>query len=315
MLGPVAFTSVAVSQADKDSGKFNSKANAGTGEVGEDIYGPFEAGFTSKQDSIITRLGCVDPTDGYVDGGMDTYTAEQKLATACDVTLPRFEGDNYISLLDQCGGHTNDYHNHERLICLYDDAASGHSTKVGEAEDSASTALFGKWEATNVLPQLDACGGHFGVTPDSGGESVYHYHVQDAPPFTIGCFGPNDDGSLVTVAQCRDFYTGCGDGDAQELVTKDGTFQYDLWCPCFDAEGSNVGTSQLAVFSGAEVTPDPNEEQETVAPPTSNSKTNVVLFMPDDLHFFFPEAPPTPTTNDNVYDMFSFHLLLPTLGF
>jgi hypothetical protein len=313
MLGNVALASVAVSGESRESGKFNPRALAGTGEVGEDIYGPFEAGFGSQQDNIISNLGCTNPSDGYLDGGIDTYTAERMIAAACDVQLPRWEGGQYISMLDQCGGHTNDYHNHERLICLYDDAASGHSTKVGEAEDGASTGLYGKWEDTNLLPQLDACGAHLGPTPDSNGESVYHYHVQDSPPFTIGCFGPNDDGTLVTVAQCREFYSGCGDGDDITVTTTDGTSQYDLWCPCYDADASNVGTSPLAVFSGA-TEPEPEVEAEpesgsgsepepepVTGTPTTNSKTNVVLFMPDDMHFFFPEAPPNPTSNDNPY--------------
>lgn len=52
--------------------------------------------------------------------------------------------------------------------------------------------LYGKWEDydSRELPLLDACGGHFGATPDSALAEVYHYHVQDAPPFTVGCFGP-----------------------------------------------------------------------------------------------------------------------------
>ena len=92
--------------------------------------------------------------------------------------------------------------------------------------------------------------GHWGRTPDSPDVDVYHYHVQDGPPFTIGCFGPNDDGSLVTVPQCRDFYTGCGDGDAETLKTTDGEIEYDYWCPCYDANGSNSGKdiAELAVF-------------------------------------------------------------------
>ena len=39
-------------------------------------------------------------------------------------------------------------------------------------------------------PVLDSCNGHFGVTPDSNGQVVYHYHVTDGAPFTVGCFGP-----------------------------------------------------------------------------------------------------------------------------
>ncbi len=35
-----------------------------------------------------------------------------------------------MSLLDECGGHTREYHFHERLSCLYDGATGGHSPKV-----------------------------------------------------------------------------------------------------------------------------------------------------------------------------------------
>jgi hypothetical protein len=262
MLGSVAFTTVAVSQVDTDSGWFSRPFNSrvtGTAEIGEDIFGPFEASFTSQQDSVVSSLGCAGPADGYLDGGIDTYTAEQMLATSCNITLPRNEGNKYISLLDECGGHTNDYHNHGRLICLNNDTQGGHSIKVGEAVDDAKTSIYGKYEGTGVLPKLDACGAHFGVTPDSGGASVYHHHVQDRPPFTVGCFGPNDDGSLVTVEQCRDFYTGCGDGDSQEITTKDGTVEYDLWCPCYDANASNVGTATLGHEPELKPEPEPRK--------------------------------------------------------
>ena len=179
---------------------------------------------------------------------MDTAIAQRVVAKGCNVELPRYSDDGcaYIGILDICGGHSPDYHNHESLICLYDDTASGHSTKVGEALDGQS--IYGKYEDTNTLPMLDACSAHFGNTPESSDTQVYHYHVQDAAPFVVGCFGPNDDNSLVTVAQCREFYAGCGDGDAVTFPTYDGDVEYDPWCPCFDADGSNVGTQELPVF-------------------------------------------------------------------
>ena len=92
---------------------------------------------------------------------------------------------------------------------------------------------------------------HFGVTPDSNGKVIYHYHVQNAPPFTVGCFGPaisNGKESLVTLAQCRAAYSECGDGTTT-VTSTEGTVQYDLFCPCFDGNGSNVGTVELAVFA------------------------------------------------------------------
>ena len=64
--------------------------------------------------------------------------------------------------------------------------------------------MYGKWEdfENGLLPELDACGAHFGYTPESPDVEVYHHHVQDSPPFTFGCYGPNDDNTLVTVEQC-----------------------------------------------------------------------------------------------------------------
>jgi hypothetical protein len=134
---------------------------------GENIYGPFEAGFNSAQDNILSRLGC-STGSGYLPGGIDTLAAESMVAADCGVTLPRYEGGNYISLLDECGGHTNDYHFHERLSCLYEhDGTGGHSTQVGQGSDGQF--IYGRFEdeANGVLPELDACGGHFGYTPDS----------------------------------------------------------------------------------------------------------------------------------------------------
>jgi hypothetical protein len=122
-------------------------------------------------------------------------------------------------------------HFHERLSCLYDGDAPGHSTKVGEGLDG--TSLYGKWEdrAAYALPALDACGAHFGITPESNGASVYHHHVSDLPPFTFGCYGPatNAQGqpALVSLDACRALYTsprGCGDGDEISITTSQGTY-------------------------------------------------------------------------------------------
>lgn len=116
------------------------------------------------------------------------HRSQAIVAQDCGVTLPRTDSSgSYISLLRGCGGHTADYHFHEKLTCLYNTTAAGHSTKVGEEKYlSGSTAtlpkqgLYGKYETANTVPSdLDACGAHFGVTPDSAGQTVYHYHVQD----------------------------------------------------------------------------------------------------------------------------------------
>jgi hypothetical protein len=220
--------------------------------VGEDIFGPFEAGFSSMQDFVLQRLGC-EQGEGYVAGGIDTHTAERMMAQQCGITLPRVKDDGprgYISLLDESGGHTYEYHFHESMACLYKDAGARHSPQIGQGNNGAP--LYGMWEHKDkgILPSLDACGGHYGRTPESPDKDVYHYHVQASPPFTFGCYGPNDDKSLVTVQQCRSFYAGC-DGNLQTLHTPEGDIQYDDWCPCFDAQGSNSGVNitEFPVFS------------------------------------------------------------------
>jgi hypothetical protein len=204
MLGDVAFTTVS-GRDERTQKDFYP---------GENIYGPFEAGFGAQQENIIAGLGCSDPSLGYVDGGIDTYTAEQVVAHGCGIQLPREENGQYVSLLDECGGHTQEYHFHERLGCLYDALeGSRHSSQVGEALDGLF--LYGKWEhygaagteRYQVLPELDACGGHFGPTPEYPQGEAYHYHVQDRAPFTIGCYCPANtaDGGYkqVSVEECR----------------------------------------------------------------------------------------------------------------
>jgi hypothetical protein len=212
--------------------------------VGENIYGPFEAGFSSAQEDILAGLGCATGK-GYLDGGIDTGTSTSIVARDCIGET----GSLTSGLVDSCGGHTSEYHFHESLSCCTAiDGSDGHSGQVGKALDGRY--LYGKNEMTGSLPNLDACGGHWGTTPDG---YSYHYHVQEKAPFTIGCYGPNDDNSVVTLAQCRALYSGCTATPNTYSVqtgstwptTADGTVSYALWCPCYDAAGSNVGTSAL----------------------------------------------------------------------
>jgi hypothetical protein len=77
--------------------------------------------------------------------------------------------------------------------------------------------------------------------------------VQTKAPFTIGCYGPNADNSVVTLAQCRAVYSGCSSTAVTYNVqtgttwpkTLTGTVSIKLWCPCYDADGSNTGTNAL----------------------------------------------------------------------
>ena len=101
--------------------------------------------------------------------------------------MPRWVGSTYNAFLDTCGGLYPEYHYHEFMTCLYTTAAgSTHSTKIAEGGDSANSPLYGKWEdfSTSATPPLDACGAHWGLTPDSATVEIYHHHVQDDAPFT-----------------------------------------------------------------------------------------------------------------------------------
>jgi len=216
------------------------------------VFGPFEVGFTEQQKSIIENWGCTDASVAYDSaGGLDLGVATSKVAKVCNIQLPRVEGTTWYGILGFCGGHTKDYHFHRDLACLYKEEG-GHSTAV--ADSVGTQKIYGKWEdfANKKLPLLDACGGHFGPTPDSAGANVYHYHLQDRAPWTLGCFGPNADGGLVTVAQCRALYmdTDRGCARATETMTVEstyppaaatgGTITYTRWCPCWDKEMKNV---------------------------------------------------------------------------
>ena len=53
------------------------------------------------QDNILAGLGCSPGSLGHVAGGIDTHTAEQMVAHQCGVALPRYEGERYISLIDE----------------------------------------------------------------------------------------------------------------------------------------------------------------------------------------------------------------------
>jgi len=216
--------------------------------AGISIVGPFADGFSEAQSSELSALGCSPASSGFVPSGVDVYTAEQMIAHQCGVTLPRVDNEGtqsetYKALLDECGYDGEDGHFQEAMTCLYSIAEEGHSAKIGEVAHASGRAIYGKWEDQHAaearynLPALDACNGHFGVTPDSDGEVVYHYHTSGLPPFTLGCYGPDYDGdleALVSPTKCRSLYASCGDDDTVTVTTTSrGTYDYDPWCPCF----------------------------------------------------------------------------------
>jgi hypothetical protein len=189
------------------------------GQDATNVYGPMEAGFTRQQWSCLGN--------DEVSGGIDTMLAEAIIEYKCN-------GDIGGTVLDFCGGHARPYHYHEKMSCLYtSDAATGHSTRFATALDG--NGVYGHYIDGGVEPtDLDVCGGRFGVTPDSNGVEVYYYMIQQDAPFSIGCFGPVD-----TVAECRSLYSTC-DGEVETVTTDWGTGDYDLDCPCYDKNQSNV---------------------------------------------------------------------------
>lgn len=239
--------------------------------AGARIYGPFEAGMGPQQKSILEALGCSDPKVAYDEGGgTDVGAAEASIAKKCGISLPRLEGTSvqsskWIGIVGSCGGHTGAFHElmtkeynpylsfhfHRSMSCLYKETGA-HSTAVGEV---AQWQMYGKWEdyANKKLPYLDACGGHFGVTPDSNAATVYHYHVQGRPPYTVGCHGPTADNKLVGVAACRSLYTECSNPPSA-ITTPTGTRSYVRFCPCYDVTGSNWGTpKELLAFNTSDI--------------------------------------------------------------
>jgi hypothetical protein len=227
-------------------------------------------------------------------GGVDTQAGLEYVAHACGVQLPRVLADGtFVSLMWSGGVHSPPdangctsppgglpgfascsnavFHYHQNFTNLYDVNAAGHSPKIGvtTATAVAVVPIYGKWERAGVAPALDACGAHFGTTPESPATAVYHHHVQERAPFTVGCYGPNADGGEVTLAQCRSYYSTCGD-DVTSLTTSSGVMSYDLFCPCYDSvTGSNVPAG-AAVTNGT-VTPTAASSTPTVATTTPGS--------------------------------------------
>ena len=99
--------------------------------------------------------------------------------------------------VDQCGGHpapTGQYHVHSeigfntssgRQNCrLPQDVPGEHSKLLGWMFDGYG--LYGHYSLGGKVPtDVDECGGH---THELDGVKVYHYHLPDKFPWTIGCF-------------------------------------------------------------------------------------------------------------------------------
>ena len=96
---------------------------------------------------------------------------------------------------DKCGGHpqqAGQYHYHDRSPCLSDTRSgiSGHSDLVGYALDGFGIyGLHGEGGKALTNADLDACHGHtHTVMWDGKAREIYHYHLTDQYPYTIGCY-------------------------------------------------------------------------------------------------------------------------------
>ncbi|OSP54228.1 YHYH protein [Pseudoruegeria sp. SK021] len=102
---------------------------------------------------------------------------------------------DHVPFLDQCNGHTladgTNYHYHGVPVCITDglDSDAAHSVMIGVLEDGFPVyGNHGQGGAIVTNADLDACSGHFGVTPEFPG-GIYHYHLTaDEAPYMIDCY-------------------------------------------------------------------------------------------------------------------------------
>lgn len=103
-----------------------------------------------------------------------------------------FDASAY-GIFDQCNGHTDEtgeYHYHSESSCLVSSYYEGApSTLVGYALDGFG--IFSSVESGRKITNddLDACHGHTHLIPwDGEMVNMYHYHMTDEYPYTLGCF-------------------------------------------------------------------------------------------------------------------------------
>lgn len=248
------------------------------------MYGPNDAGFIYSTSPNPPNI-CSAPAaqQGFCPAGTDVDMCYAALQVSCGTANAAVTG-----FATSCGNHASPSHYHTRIACDYNTSDSSvHSPVVAIVKDGRG--LYGKWEGGGALPVLDACNGHFGPVPaaDLGSSSpfytsnqlgdtayaastgsVYHYHVTDAAPFTIGCYGP-----VSSLAQAKAMYPTCGStttmqcagcgtltvttssttvkaGSVYKTCTAAGYTEYQLDCPVFKHQVGAAGAAG-ARYEGA----------------------------------------------------------------
>ena len=221
---------------------------------GSNIYNPLEAGFSSTQGPTVCS------TPGYFcAGGADLETCLGELTYMCykkinSLTQVTFASTGTV-FGDDCAGHASPYHYHVETKCEYSPnsfaAASSvttHSPLIGVA--LTGQGIYGAWESDGTLPTLDACNGHVGPTPGTtssaankvfltySGSTVYHYHLSQNFPYTIGCFG-SASAAPIGLATCKGFYPNSCNTYVPYYAANGSMYFYDDWCPC--GSGANDG--------------------------------------------------------------------------
>ena len=157
---------------------------------------------------------------------------------------------DHVAFLDNCNGHTlvdgSNYHYHGIPVCIAEATARAgeHSLMIGVLSDGFpvySNNDVGGIVVTN--DDLDACGGHFGETPEFT-DGIYHYHLTaDEAPYMVDCYhgevvvsanagGPDISGAAATLGvseeDLRDAIGGGGPPDFAAAANALGISEDDL---------------------------------------------------------------------------------------
>ncbi len=197
-------------QGDKRMVRANNLPGHGTGVfpiAGSDDAYQYDRNPNSIQSQDIALTLPADPQSGTtascVPMGMIGFalsgTAIYNAVDARGKDAPAYE------IQDGCGGHPQrqgQYHYHDRSPCLIDSQSqpNGHSDLVGYALDGFGVfGIHGDGGQELTTADLDDCHGHnHAVDWDGERKTIFHYHMTDEYPYTIGCYRgtPIETGAL-----------------------------------------------------------------------------------------------------------------------